>query len=213
VHGRLAWRPAGAQVVPERLAVAVDTSKLDLRVTGVTLSSRRSVAGNTPFAEVNGGIRGVEGWVRSKDAGVYARYLTGSFADEAHNVLDARLLLGDERTMFEAGWIRRSRPGQPDSAESVARVGMRLQLPIGGSGAIVYFGGGGYIPVGGAPADTAIKRNTGWDGESGIRYRLSQWKLPLELMVGYRLEYFRGFGRQEEVSSVVLGAGFNLIGR
>ncbi len=203
---------AQAGRTPDQLGLAMDTSKLELRVIGTTLNSRRQVADGVPFESTNGTLRGVEGWVMGAGAGLYGRYIGGAFGDESHSLIDARVMFGDGRTMVEGGWIQRSRPGEPDSTEGVARAGVRLQLPIGGSGATVYLGGGGYIPVR-AAADTAFKRNSGWDGESGIRYRMSRWRLPFEIMLGYRLEYFVSRGRQEEVSSVVLGAGINVTGR
>ncbi len=203
---------AQAGRVPAQLPARADTSKIDLRVTAQSFATQRNSLAGDGVASASGSLRGVEGWLRGADLGIYARYMGGSLGGTDHSLLDARFFVGDPRTMLEAGWLQRTRPAAPDSMASFVRLGLRVLLPIGSSGAVVYMGGGGYVPLSGVDASSG-KRDTGWDGESGIRYRLTRWDLPLELQIGYRAEYMRSRGNEDEMGSVIIGAGFNFIGR
>lgn len=203
-------RAQGAPI-PATLPVPRDTSALDLRVLGTSMSTRRTLVGPDGVSSGSGPLRGAEGWVRGSDVGLFVRYVAGDLGERAHQMLDARLMIGDARTAIEVGWLLRTRPGEADSTVGVPRLGLRLLYPIGGSGATVYFGGGGYFAI--RNEDSTSVRDNGWDAESGIRYSLARWRLPFEVQLGYRLEVFRSRGRDDELGSVILGAGVNLVGR
>lgn len=92
---------------------------------------------------------------------------------------------------------------------SFGRAGARVQVPFGDTGFVLHLRGDAYVPFDAAPdPEDAIK---GWDTESGVSYHFS--RLPVTATLGYRLERFRIFRAEQEVSSLTFGFGYTLGGR
>jgi hypothetical protein len=92
---------------------------------------------------------------------------------------------------------------------SFGRVGARVHLGFGDSGFVLHVRGDTYVPFDTPPdPEDAI---TGWDTESGVSYHFS--RLPVIATLGYRLERFRIFRAEQEVSSLTFGIGYSIGGR
>jgi hypothetical protein len=138
---------------------------------------------------------------------VAARVLRATRADDLAS-LDAGVVVGGRFVALEAAYATR-RSYSPTSglaharSASFARAGLRGRLALGATGFAMHLRGNAYLPTG----DDV----EGWDGESGLSFSPASW--PVTATLGYRLERFRIFDVEQEVSSLTFGLGFTLLGR
>lgn len=138
---------------------------------------------------------------------VAARVLRATRADDLAS-LDAGVVIGGRFVALEAAYATRG-SYSPTSGlahartASFARAGLRGRLALGATGFAMHLRGNAYLPTG----DDV----EGWDGESGLTFSTPSW--PVTATLGYRLERFRIFDVEQEVSSLTFGLGFTLLGR
>lgn len=89
------------------------------------------------------------------------------------------------------------------------RLGLRLRFAQPDAAFIVHARGDTYVPIQSAenPADAL----SGWDTEGGVTWRTKE--LPLTASLGYRLERFRIFTAEQEVSALTFALGVAFGGR
>lgn len=144
---------------------------------------------------------------------VRARLLRGTRGDDLE-ALDAGLLYWIGPVALEGAWTQRASYSPStglahDRMTDFARAGLRTGLDLGLTGFSLHLRANAYIPTRRAAVpDDDIE---GWDGESGLTYRPRS--LPVSATVGYRIERFRIFGVEQEVSALTFALGFTLFGR
>lgn len=211
------FRPVLAQQgeSPNAPFVRTDTTGLQVRLVGVQWASRRHVLVDDRFSTGGTTLRGVEALVTGFSGGVMFRYLDGRAGNTVDRDVDVRLVSGGGVSGLELGIVQRTMPARPDTTSNLVRAGLRLAFPIGGSGATVVFDGGGMIaPRSNVELRAGSRKNDfGWDAETVFRYQPVRWRIPAEILVGYRLTVLRTANHEEERGIVMLGAGLNLSGR
>lgn len=214
----LALGSAGAQTSMPSEYLRADSTGLDVRVIGLQMSAKRSFLANS-LTSTAPRFRGVEAMVRGGSAGAQVRYSEATTPDGPLRDVDARLLLGDRKAYLEIGYVQRTLPERSDTTTGLVRVGLLLLYEVGGSGASVQVGAGGVVnpranPLQSASGQRRLRANDlGWDAEASFHYALDRWRIPLEVMVGYRGSVLRLANREEEMGQVLLGAGLRLSGR
>lgn len=134
-------------------------------------------------------------------------------ADDLHS-LDAGVLLSVRFISLEAAYASR-RSYSPESGlahgrtAEFARESRRARAGVGSSGFIMHLRGNAYVPT--QRAAVAEDEIEGWDAESGLTY--VPRSLPVTATLGYRLERFRIFGVEQEVSALTFALGVALLGR
>lgn len=124
---------------------------------------------------------------------------------------DASVLLGGRIFALDLGYVMRTGHDpvglEPfDSTYSFARGGFRSRANLGNTGFTVGLKAGYYV---GIPSDQDPGPETeGWEGETNLYW--SWARFPLTAMMGYRIERFRVWGVEQEVSSLVIGGGVAL---
>ena len=86
------------------------------------------------------------------------------------------------------------------------RLGLRLRLGAPDAHFLFHLRGDGYLPV--QSASDSVEALRGWDAEGGVTLRTRS--LPFTASLGYRLERFRIFGVEQEVSALTFALGVAL---
>ncbi len=148
---------------------------------------------------------------------VHGRVLTSTQGQDDLRSLDVGLSLGpflSRAIVLEAAFAQRAsyspRSGLAHGrVAEFARAGARVRLPLGTSGFAMHVFGSGYLPTNQADdPDDAVR---GWVAESGVSYSVRQF--PVTAALGYRIERFRVFAVEQEVSSLTFSLGVNVLGR
>lgn len=93
-----------------------------------------------------------------------------------------------------------------DSVHVYLRGGFRSRAILGNSGFAVGFRTGYFVPM--ERGDVPEEDIQGWEGETFVTWAAP--RVPVSAIVGYRLERFSVSGVEQEVSALVVGAGFTL---
>ena len=147
--------------------------------------------------------------------GFAGRMILGGSA--APSSLDASMLVGSRLFAGELGigtrngWDPDEAAGTFDIAYPIARFGIRSRANLGNSPFSAHLRAARYVGLPGeADPDFGAVDLTGWSAESGLSWT---WQtFPVTANLGYRIERFRVYTHEQEVSSLYLGAGF-LLGR
>jgi len=89
------------------------------------------------------------------------------------------------------------------------RLGVRVHLGQPSVPFIVHLRGDAYVPM--QSVDDPADAMSGWDAEGGVTWRARE--LPFTASLGYRLERFRIFGAEQEVSALTFALGVAFGGR
>ncbi|HET8771557.1 MAG TPA: hypothetical protein VFM71_11295 [Gemmatimonadaceae bacterium] len=148
---------------------------------------------------------------------VHGHVLTSTQGQNDLRSLDVGLTLGPflaRALVLEAAFAQRASYA-PETGlahgrvAEFARVGARVRVPLGRSGFALHVLGSSYLATNEPEdADDAV---TGWLGESSVSYRVRRF--PVTAMLGYRIERFRVFTVEQEVSSLTFSLGVNMLGR
>ena len=142
---------------------------------------------------VEGRLLGAEGGrvdLRSLDAGLVVGWRT----------LGVAAAFGQRGSYDPASGLAHARDAQ------FGRAGLRLRLGDPDAPFILHLRGDTYVPL--RAVNDAADALDGWDAEGGVTWRAKE--LPYTVSLGYRLERFRIFRVEQEVSAltVALGAAF-----
>lgn len=142
------------------------------------------------------------------------RILRSTRGTEDLHSTDAGVLLAGRIITFEAAFVRRGSyspqtGGAHNQVAEFARAGLRARVAVGNTGFAMHVRGNHYIPT--QRAADAADAAEGWEAESGVSYSVR--RLPLTGMLGYRIERFRVFGVEQEVSSLTFALGVHVLGR
>jgi hypothetical protein len=147
--------------------------------------------------------------------GFAGRMILGGSA--APSSLDASMLVGSKLFAGELGigtrngWDPDEAVGTFDIAYPIARFGVRSRANLGNSPFSAHLRAARYVGLPGeTDEDFGPLDLTGWSAESGLSWTWQ--KFPVTANLGYRIERFRVYTHEQEVSSLYLGAGF-LLGR
>ncbi|MHB1296921.1 MAG: hypothetical protein ACYC0B_00210 [Gemmatimonadaceae bacterium] len=144
---------------------------------------------------------------------VTSRMLRSTRGGNDLHSFDAGMLLSVRFLSLEAAYARRG-SYSPETGlahgrtAEFARAGFRARADAGSSGFIMHLRGNAYVPT--RRADVAEDEIEGWDAESGLTY--VPRALPVTATLGYRLERFRIFGVEQEVSALTFALGVALLG-
>jgi hypothetical protein len=145
---------------------------------------------------------------------VHGRLLRATGGGDDLHSMEAGLLLTSRFVGVEASYAQRGSysPSTGLAHGRVAefgRAGVRTQMGLGGTGLSLHLRANAYLPTWRAASpDDDVE---GWDGETGLTYATSA--LPVSATLGYRLERFRIFGVEQEVSALTFAVAFTLLGR
>lgn len=147
--------------------------------------------------------------------GFAARVVSGGEGAPAVGQLGA--LFGSRRIAVEAGVGSRTAldPDDPDggydSTYPLAYLGLRSRVNLGASPFSVQFRGARYLGLS-DDEDSSLGAASpeGWNAETGVTW--TSRTIPFSVNLGYRIERFRHFTTEQEISSLALGAGL-LLGR
>lgn len=147
--------------------------------------------------------------------GFAARAIGGG--ESAPNLTELGVLVGSRRLAVDVGIGTRSAfdPDDPDDPYEVpypiARLGIRSRMDLGQSPFSVHFRAARHIGIGGeADDDLGSPRAGGWNAETALSYTARRF--PVTGNLGYRIERFEVFNRDQEVTSLYVGVGV-LFGR
>jgi hypothetical protein len=145
---------------------------------------------------------------------VHGRLLRATAGSDDLHSMEAGLLLTNRFIGVEASYARRGSysPSTGLAHGRIAefgRAGLRTQMGLGGTGLSLHLRANAYVPT--WRAESAEDDVEGWDGETGLTYAAPT--LPVSATLGYRLERFRIFGVEQEVSALTFAVAFTLLGR
>lgn len=147
--------------------------------------------------------------------GLAARVVSGGEAGPAVGQLGA--LFGSRRIAVEAGVGSRNAldPDDPtdgyDTTYPLGYLGLRSRVNLGASPFSVHFRGARYLGLSNEEdSNLGAASPQGWNAETGVTW--TSRTIPFSVNLGYRIERFRHFTTEQEISSLALGAGF-LLGR
>jgi hypothetical protein len=179
------------------------------------LSARvRTAAGGVDQGEETSGMVSLDFALqkaRGGGLGLAARTIGGD--DKSPDFREVAFLMGSRRFALDIGAAQRTGysplSGLPfDSLYSFGRAGFRSRGNLGNTDFSAQFRALYYI---GIPVDELVDPGLeGWSGETGLSWT---WKrYPLTVNMGYRIERFLVFDREQEISSFSFGGGL-LLGR
>lgn len=217
VHAALAMLLIAGIVVQPAVAFAQDASRQEgYTIQAVAQQARvRTALGAMIPPERDAAQVGAELGLPTPLGGlrVHARMLRGTQGDDLES-LDAGLIYWIGPVGIEGAWAQRAsyspRNGLAHGRMTdFARAGLRTGLELGLTGFSMHLRANAYVPTRRAalPEDDI----EGWDGDTGLTYRHPG--LPVSATLGYRLERFRIFGVEQEVSALTFALGFTLFGR
>lgn len=191
------------------------SAQASVRVGGIGVLATRNAAVNNGTGSATGMLGGVEAMFRSRVIGLTVRTLDGTFdASEGTagngqvTIGDLRLLVGPRFFTIEGGVGRRAfTDAIATRVFNYGTAGLRISLPLGGSGYEAQLGGNAYL--GGKLLNDSTNIITGFQGTTSLYYSIP--KFPAYLMLGYRMEHVTVSSPNrvlpEEVSGLVLGVG------
>jgi hypothetical protein len=155
---------------------------------------------------------------RSTGGGLGIAVRTIGGGSDAPDHLEAALLMGSRRFALDLGAAQRtgldgagvSGGGAYDSTYTFVRGGFRSRANLGNTDFSVSLRALYYvdvIPVKDGFPDSELE---GWSGETGLSWTWNRF--PRTVNLGYRIERFYVFGREQELSSLSIGTGL-LLGR
>ena len=174
---------------------------------GVQQSASVRTAAAGIITESNVGLTGVELLLQPRKGGVGMTARMLGRPDEL-NYLDGSILLGTRVFSVDLAYVMRAGPDplvpvNLDSTYSFGRAGVRSRANLGHTGFTLNFRAGYYVPI---PEVTAkVAGLEGWEGETGLSWTWSRF--PLTAALGYRLERFKIYSVEQEVSALTLGVG------
>jgi hypothetical protein len=142
------------------------------------------------------------------------RILRSSLGSSDLHSMDAGFVVGWRAFAVAAAYGQRA-SYDPESGLAHARgaefgrFGVRLSSSAATSLFSIHLRGDTYVPA--QAADTAANALRGWDAEGGVTWRAR--RQPLTASVGYRLERFRIFRVEQEVSALTFSLGVAFGGR
>lgn len=134
--------------------------------------------------------------LRSRDFGLV---LAGQGADISAGLAVAYADRGSYAP--ESGLLHRRTTG-------FGRAGARLQLRLPEAAFLLHLNADLYMPLRASTDSTANLK--GWEASSGLTYRFAP--LPFTATLGYRIERFRVFGLEQEVSALTFALGYVIRG-
>lgn len=155
---------------------------------------------------------------KSTGRGLGLAFRTIGGGTDGPEYVEAAVLMGSRRLAFDLGAATRTGydalglagGGAYDTMYIFPRAGFRSRANLGNTDFSVTLRGLYYIGL--PPLDDNLPdgKLEGWSGETGLSWT---WKrFPLTVNMGYRIERFQVFDREQETSSFVLGGGL-LLGR
>lgn len=186
--------------------------KADFSIMPVSSSIKRA-AGSTSGAMVSEtfSLIGIEAsvFMPGGGLGISGRAYSGkSSLNVDFHKYDGILMLGDRDFRLEAGYSKRTFI-PVDSTLSLLRAGFGTNISLGTSGVALKFRAGYMLPI--KQPEGKANRINGWEGETAASYTWDRF--PVSGMVGYRMERLAGFGLDEQMSSLFIGAGLWFWGR
>lgn len=187
----------------------------NIRIGGVGVLATRNAAVGAGTGSASGIMGGVEATFRNRFMGLGVRTLDGTFnasSGAAGNgqitIGDVRLLAGPRVFTIEGGVGRRAfTDAVATRVFNYGTAGLRISLPLGGSGYEAQLGGNAYL--GGKLLNDSTNVITGFQGTTALFYSVPRF--PAYLMLGYRMERVTVSSPNrvlpEEVSGIVLGLG------
>jgi hypothetical protein len=190
----------------------------ELRLAGFEMPATHLV-GVTPasYATSSPSFTGAEFLIRSTDGGgLRLRYATApasgsNVAGTAMSDLDGRLSIGTRTFNLELGYLLETETtGGASQQHGFGRAGFRSDINLGSSGITAGFAAS-YLREPTAEKDSA--QGQGIEGETSVLYAPAA--LPVYVQLGYvrqafRFSYPNAPNRPEEVSMVLIGAGFQV---
>jgi hypothetical protein len=183
----------------------------------VHLPSIRSASGQTLLPEQQSTMISFEGTyqpLKGNGVGVTARLIAGG--NNSPQYTELGFLLGSRQLAADLGVAMRRgydffSTGIYDSTHTTARIGVRSRVNLGESGFSLQARAGKYI---GFPEPRNLPNRAvpqGWNAETGVSWT---WpgRIPFTANLGYRIERFRAWNFEQEVSSLTFGTGI-LLGR
>jgi hypothetical protein len=145
---------------------------------------------------------------------VHGRVLRATGGGDDLHSMETGLLLTGRFVGVEASYAQRESYSPSTGlahgrTAEFGRAGVRAQMGLGGTGLSLHLRANAYVPT--WRAASAEDDVEGWDGETGLTYAAST--LPVSATFGYRLERFRIFGVEQEVSALTFAVAFTLLGR
>lgn len=139
---------------------------------------------------------------------VEGRVLRSALGQADLRSLDAGLVFGSRAVGVAAAFGQR---GSYDPETGLAhtreaefgRVGLRLRVGDPDAFFVLHLRGDSYLPL--TRVDSPSDSISGWDAEGGVTWRSGQ--LPFTASLGYRLERFRVFSVEQEVSALTFALG------
>jgi hypothetical protein len=181
------------------------------------MPSIRSAAGQTLLPEQQSSMVSIEGTylpLSGNGVGVTARIIVGG--NNTPQYTELGFLVGSRQIALDLGVATRRgfntfTTGIYDSTHTTARLGLRSRLNLGESGFSLQSRAGRYI---GFPEPRGLPNRAvpqGWNAETGVSWT---WpgRIPFTANLGYRIERFRAWNLEQEVSSLTFGTGL-LFGR
>jgi hypothetical protein len=150
---------------------------------------------------------------RSGGLGIAGRLMSGG--DDVPTHWEGSLLLGARRFALDLGYAVRSGydpagGGLFDTTYAFGKGGFRARANLGNTDFSMKLRGAYYVEIPTADEPATPAELEGWEGETGLAWTWNRF--PLTVTLGYRIERFKVFDREQEVSSLVLGGGL-LLGR
>ena len=149
-----------------------------------------------------------------KGVGVTARLITGGRNSPQYTELGflagSRQLAADVGVATRRGFNLRG-GGVYDSTHTMARFGVRSRVNLGESGFSLQTRAGRYLSFPEPRNAPSRSLPHGWNAETGVSWTWSG-RTPFTANVGYRIERFRAWNFEQEVSSLTFGTGI-LLGR
>lgn len=213
--------PSFQRIDPEvEKKLRADTARAPAHIAGmmdVHLASIRSAAGQTLLPEQQLTMLSFEGTYQplaGNGVGVTARLITGGRSSPQYTELG--FLAGSRRLALDLGFAMRRgfdirTSGVFDSTHTMARFGLRSRVNLGESGFSLQSRAGRYLsfPEPRNAPNRAVPH--GWNAETGVSWT-HPGRIPFTGNLGYRIERFRAWNFEEEISSLTIGGGI-LLGR
>lgn len=166
---------------------------------------------SAPLLSLDGSVLRLQGI----GPGVAGRVVAGGSGAPALVQLGA--LFGSKQIALEAGVGSRTAL-DPDDARKGYRstypmgyLGLRSRVSLGASPFSVHFRGARYLATSSEEdSNLGAAAPEGWNAETGVSW--TSRSIPFSLNLGYRIERFRHFTTEQEVSSLAVGAGL-ILGR
>lgn len=173
---------------------------------GYTQSAEVRNTNGVTTSDESGSLSGVEFLLTPRNGGIglHGRMLTS----DGPAITEGGIVIGSRRFSLDLAYMMRNgfNPVNSlpyDSTYAFARGGFRSRANLGNTGFTLGVRGGYYV---GIPSDQDPGPELeGWEGETQLAWSWSRF--PLTVLMGYRIERFMVWGREQEVSALSLGGG------